>query len=67
MFSKVSVKGENKAPVYQCLTAATNSEVQWNFNKYLVDKQGNVVKYYPSSVAPDNPDLIKDIESLLNS
>ena len=67
MFSKIKVKGEDKAPVYQYLTQETKSEVQWNFNKYLVDKQGKVVKYYPSSVAPDNPDLIKDIESLLDS
>ncbi len=67
LFSKVKVKGPDKAPVYQCLTGETNTEVQWNFNKYLVDKQGKVVKYYPSSVSPDNPDLIKDIESLLKS
>lgn len=67
LFSKVAVKGADKVPVYQCLTSATNSEVQWNFNKYLVDKRGNVVKYYPSSVAPDNADLLKDIESLLQA
>ncbi|MCS6958858.1 MAG: glutathione peroxidase [Pseudanabaenaceae cyanobacterium SKYGB_i_bin29] len=67
LFSKVKVKGPDKVPVYQCLTSETNKEVQWNFNKYLVDKQGKVVKYYPSSVAPDNPELIKDIEALLNA
>jgi glutathione peroxidase len=39
--------------------------VQWNFNKFLVDKEGKVVKYYPSSVAPEDAGLRKDIEALL--
>ncbi|AFY71630.1 Peroxiredoxin [Thalassoporum mexicanum PCC 7367] len=65
MFSKVKVKGADKVDVYQYLTDATGNQVQWNFNKFLIDQDGNVAKYYPSSTAPDSAELIKDIESLL--
>jgi len=65
MFAKVKVKGEDKVAAYQYLTTTTGKEVQWNFNKFLVDKQGNVVKHYPSSIAPDSAELRKDIEGLL--
>jgi glutathione peroxidase len=65
MFSKVQVKGNNKVDVYQYLTEGTKAEVQWNFNKFLVDKSGKVVKYYASGVSPESPELKKDIEALL--
>jgi glutathione peroxidase len=65
MFSKVKVKGSGQVDVYKYLTDATKSEVQWNFNKFLVDKSGKVVKYYASGVAPDSAALVKDIEALL--
>jgi glutathione peroxidase len=65
MFSKVKVKGADQVDVYQYLTNTTGNQVQWNFNKFLVDKEGKVVKYYPSSTAPDSPELKKDIEALL--
>ncbi|AFY74406.1 glutathione peroxidase [Synechococcus sp. PCC 7502] len=66
LFSKVKVKGKEKVDVYKYLTEATKAEVQWNFNKFLVDKSGNVVKYYASGVSPDSPELKKDIEALLS-
>ncbi|MFN4777834.1 MAG: glutathione peroxidase [Pseudanabaena sp.] len=65
MFSKVKVIGSSIADTYQYLTETTGSQVQWNFNKFLVDKEGKVVKYYPSSVAPEDAGLRKDIEALL--
>jgi len=65
MFSKVKVKGSGKVELYKYLTEATKAEVQWNFNKFLVDKSGNVVKYYASGVSPESPELRKEIESLL--
>jgi glutathione peroxidase len=70
MFAKVPVKGENKAEIYKYLTSPeTNKsgagEVRWNFQKYLVDKDGNVVKTYASNVGPLDPQLQKDIEELL--
>ena len=65
MFAKVPVTGSNKVDIYQFLTSSTGNQVQWNFNKFLVDKEGKVVKYYPSSVSPDSPTLKQDIEALL--
>lgn len=65
LFSKVKVRGSEKIDLYQYLTSATKAEVQWNFNKFLVDRSGNVVKYYASGVAPDSAELKKEIEALL--
>jgi Glutathione peroxidase len=67
LFAKVPVKGAQKVDVYKFLTESTGNEVQWNFNKFLVDREGKVVKYYPSSVSPDSEALRKDIEALLQS
>lgn len=65
MFSKVPVKGAQMVDLYKYLTESTNNQVQWNFNKFLVNKEGEVVKYFPSSVAPDSPELVQAIEVLL--
>ncbi len=65
MFSKVQVKGSGIVDVYKYLTENTGKQVEWNFNKFLVDKEGKVVKYYPSNVAPEDAGLRKDIEALL--
>ena len=65
MFSKAKVSGSGIADTYKYLTETTGNQVQWNFNKFLVDKEGKVVKYYPSSVAPEDTGLRKDIEALL--
>jgi glutathione peroxidase len=65
MFSKVKVKGADMVDIYKYLTDTTANQVQWNFNKFLVDKEGKVVKYYASSVAPEDAGLRKDIEALL--
>jgi glutathione peroxidase len=47
MFEKISVKGDTTHPLYQFLKATTNSgEVQWNFQKYLVNKQGVPVAWF---------------------
>jgi glutathione peroxidase len=65
MFSKVKVSGNDMSDAYKYLTETTDSQVKWNFNKFLVDKEGKVVKYYASSVAPEDAELRKDIEALL--
>ena len=65
MFSKVQVKGSGIVDVYKYLTDNTGNQVEWNFNKFLVDKEGKVVKYYPSNIAPEDVGLRKDIEALL--
>jgi glutathione peroxidase len=57
-----------KQPVYEWLLknykGQPSGEVAWNFEKFLVDKSGQVVARYKSAVKPEDPDLITKIESL---
>ena len=65
MFSKVKTKsGSGQAPVYAFLTAKKGAP-QWNFHKYLVGKNGEVLGAFPSRVAPDDPKLRAAIEQAL--
>ncbi len=63
MFEKVSVKGKDQHPVYQWLTAKTGEAPSWNFCKYLIDKSGNVVTFYPPKVKPMDKTIISKIEN----
>lgn len=65
MFDKIEVKGSNIAPIYQFLNKEANDEPKWNFHKYLVDKDGNVVKSFPSKVKPLDNELIDEINRLI--
>jgi glutathione peroxidase-family protein len=69
MFSKIDVKGENQAPLYKYLTTECEvpHEISWNFNKFLVDRTGKVVNYFPSAVKPTDTALTKKIENVLTS
>jgi glutathione peroxidase len=64
MYSKISVKGDDKAPLYEFLTA-TGGEVQWNFTKFLVDKSGQVVARFEPKVTPESPEVAGAIEKAL--
>lgn len=66
LFSKVSVKGVDTAPLFKFLAdKAQNGAVSdvptWNFCKYLVDEKGHVLKFYPSKVTPLSAELLADI------
>ena len=68
MMEKISVKGDTMHPLYQFLTqqAASlhfGSEVVWNFQKYLLDERGKLVKVVPSKILPTNQDIIDWIKS----
>lgn len=52
MFKKISVKGKDQDPLYKWLESRTGKKPSWNFCKYLIDKAGNVVSFYPSRVNP---------------
>ena len=70
LYSKISVKGEDKAPLYQFLTDAnanpkTGGEIKWNFTKFLVDRHGKVIARFESAVKPDSPEITAAIESAL--
>ncbi|MBF2088997.1 MAG: glutathione peroxidase [Synechococcales cyanobacterium K44_A2020_017] len=66
LFDKVHAKGPQQHPLYARLTQVEPvGEVGWNFEKFLVNKQGDVVGRYRSSVTPDNPQLVRAIEQEL--
>src|SRR5580658_7252547 len=69
MYSKISVKGADQAPLYAYLTkdAGPNvaGEIKWNFTKFLVDRNGNVVQRFEPAVTPDSKEVIAAIEKQL--
>ena len=65
MFSKISVKGSDQAPLYQYLTKTSGGEIQWNFTKFLVDRDGKVLQRFESDVEPESPEVIKAVEAAL--
>ena len=67
MFEKVITrKGAGQSPVYAFL-GATGNLPAWNFSKYVVDKQGKVVAFFPSEVTPEDPALRAAIAKALGS
>lgn len=67
MFAKVKTKaGDGQSPVYERLASSVDGQLpNWNFCKYLVGKDGQVLGFYPSRVAPDDAELRKQIEAAL--
>src|SRR5580693_9151270 len=70
MFSKISVAGSDKAPLYQFLTdktanPKTGGEIPWNFTKYLVDRNGKVIERFEPAVEPQSKELVAAVESTL--
>ncbi len=69
MFAKVSVKGEDKVPLFQMLTTAANPDKQgdigWNFEKFLIGKDGKVLRRFNTSTQPDDPEMVEAIEAAL--
>ena len=67
MFAKITVKGSGKAPLYAALTDTVEpkGEVAWNFEKFLIGRDGTVVGRFKSGVAPDSAELVKAIEAEL--
>ena len=64
LFSKIEVKGPNKAPIYKFLTEQANDEPKWNFHKYLVDKEGNFVASFGTRTKPLDEKLLDAINQL---
>lgn len=72
VFDKVHVKGNDAAPFYQFLSSKKlngnqSSTPKWNFHKYLVNRNGEVVDYFYSTTKPTSAKIKKSIEKLLGS
>jgi glutathione peroxidase len=72
MFSKISVAGGDKAPLYGFLTdrasnPKTGGEIQWNFTKFLIDRDGKVLQRFEPAVEPLSRELISAVEAALKS
>jgi len=71
MTSKVVVKGTDKVELYKILTAATPNkdgkiqEVGWNFEKFLIGRDGKVAGRFKSAVPPENPEFVKALKAQL--
>jgi glutathione peroxidase len=70
MFSKVEVNGKNAAPLYQYLTAldtkpAKKGKITWNFEKFLIGKNGQVVARFAPGTEPDSKEFVSAIEAEL--
>ncbi|MBW4470012.1 MAG: glutathione peroxidase [Stenomitos rutilans HA7619-LM2] len=66
LFDKVHAKGTQQHPLYSRLTSVDSAgDVSWNFEKFLVNKKGEVVARFKSAVKPDAPELIGAIEQAL--
>ena len=69
MYAKISVKGADQAPLYAYLTKETGAgiagDIQWNFTKFLVARDGKVVQRFEPAVTPDSKEMVAAIEKQL--
>ena len=67
MFEKIDVNGENAHPIYKYLKANAkgilSNEIKWNFTKFLIDREGNIVDRFAPTTTPNK--IRKDVEKLL--
>lgn len=68
LFDKIDVNGSDRSPLYERLTENTvtdSGDVKWNFEKFLIDKNGNIVKRFLTKIEPKGKDVISAIETVL--
>lgn len=70
MFSKVVVKGEGQCPLYKYLTSKDTDpkfpgDITWNFEKFLIGRDGEIVQRFAPKVTPDSPEVVSAIETEL--
>lgn len=70
MFAKISVKGDDMHPLYKYLTDKQSDpqfggDVKWNFNKFLVGRDGKIIGRFEPPVKPDSPEVTQAIEKAL--
>jgi len=65
---KIDVNGDGQHPIYAWLTGAEAGfpgDIEWNFEKFLIDRDGKIVRRYPPATPPDDPGLLQDLSELL--
>lgn len=72
MFAKISVKGTDIDPLYEFLTSPQTNpdhsgEITWNFNKFLIDKNGRIINRFSTKTKPDDPNVITAIENAIKN
>ena len=67
MFSKIDVKGDNQSPLYTWLVqnAPYHDDIEWNFGKFLIDRNGHVINRFNPRTKPDDPALVKAINDAI--
>lgn len=68
LFDKIDVNGENRSPLYELLAGEASpfpGKIKWNFSKFLIGRDGTILKRFEPKVAPDSPELIAAIEASL--
>lgn len=64
--SKIEVNGADAHPLYKWLKSETGgADIHWNFEKFLINKDGRIIKRYPPQTTPDDPELRKDVQAAL--
>lgn len=70
MFSKVSVKGDDQADLFKYLTEQPNpdftGEIKWNFEKFLINKEGFLTRRFRSDVKPESEELVEALQEELS-
>ena len=66
LFQKVNAKGKTTEPYTTLNKVSPSGDVEWNFEKFLIDRNGNAITRFKSSVEPDSIEITKAIEKLLN-
>lgn len=70
LFDKIKVKGDDKEPLYKMLTdnpITGKSGIMWNFEKFLIDRNGKIIKRFRSKTKPESEKIKSSIEELLKS
>ncbi len=72
MFSKISVKGEDQHPLYAYLTSKTTNpefsgDISWNFNKFLVSRDGKIIARFGSRTKPEDAELVEAVKKALSA
>jgi glutathione peroxidase len=68
LFDKLDVNGDHRHPLYTELAGKSSpfpGDIKWNFNKFLIGKDGKIAKRFDSKVTPDSPEMTQAIEAAL--